>query len=210
MGNLVNIPDLTNVPPASRHLYKIAADVFVVLFLGRLDVNIKGLDLLIEAFSYLPADRFHLVLAGPDWRGGQEKLSKMAQRFNCRDRVSFPGPKYGDAKWSLLKMADIFVSPSRFEAFNISQTEAMACGVPVVTSTTASLASELRAAGAAIVSPLSPKSLARAISSLAADPDLRQTISARGKLWVELNCMPARAGERFWKFYKSVLEKRAG
>ena len=209
LGNLVEVPpNLAAVVATSRAESKIPNESFVLLFLGRLDVAIKGLDLLVEAFSCLPADRFHLVLAGPDWKGGKAKLEQLAEQYRCRDRIHFPGPAYGEKKWALFKMADVFVSPSRYEAFNITQAEAMACGLPVVTSTTTSLAPELREAGAAILSPLAAEPLARAIATLEADPALRRIMGLRSQAWVEMNCSPKRAGERFRRFYEFVLERR--
>jgi len=210
LGNLVNLPELAGVPTASRLDYQVPTDAFVLLFLGRLDVWTKGLDLLVEAFSCLPPNQFRLVLAGPDWQGGQARLEKVADEFGCRERISFPGAVYGEKKWSLFKMADAFVSPSRYEAFNIAQAEAMACGLPVVTSTRTSLATELREADAAILSPLAAEPLARAIATLEADPALRRRLGDRGQAWADLNCNPKRAGERFRQFYKSILERRAG
>jgi glycosyltransferase involved in cell wall biosynthesis len=209
LGNLVTAPDLANVPAASRLDYQIPSNAFVVLFVGRLDVWIKGLDLLVEALSCLPPDRFRLVLAGPDWKGGLARLERLAKDYGCHERVCFPGPVYGEKKWSLFKMADVFVSPSRYEAFNITQAEAMASGLPVVTSTAASLAPELRDAGAAIVAPLGAEPLAHAIATLEADPAMRRIVSARGQAWADMNCNPKRAGERFRRFYELILERRA-
>ena len=209
LGNLVPIPDLAKIPTASRDEYNVPKDAFVLLFLGRLDVNIKGLDLLVEAFSCLPPDKFFLILAGPDWKGGKARLAKLAEQFRCQDRVRFPGAVYGEKKWSLFKMVDLFVSPSRYEAFNITQAEAMASGLPVVTSVNTSLSSQLREAGAALLSPLNAESLAQAIGSLEGDAALRQILSTRGREWVQMNCDPTRAGERFRRFYEAILERRA-
>lgn len=207
LGNLVTAPDFTRIPVASRHDFEIPDDAFILLFLGRLDVEIKGLDLLVEALSFLPSDRFRLIMAGPDWNGGRARLERLAEGYGCRERVSFPGPVYGEKKWSLFKMADVFVSPSRYEAFNITQAEAMSSGLPVVTSTATSLAPELRFAGAAILSPLAAQPLAHAIATMEADPSLCRIMSARSQAWVKLNCDPRRAGNLFRSFYESVLEK---
>ncbi len=206
-GNLVRLLGLAKTPPASRATYGIPEDAFVLMFLGRLDVWVKGLDLLIEAFSHLPAHRFWLVMAGPDWRGGLTELQGLAKRLGCRDRILFTGPVYDDKKWALLRMANVFVSPSRWEAFSIAQAEAMACCLPVVTSVKVNLASDLRALDAALIVPLAAEPLAKAIAMLAADEALRQALGRRGLAWVSTNCDPDRAGSRFQAFYQAVLDR---
>jgi glycosyltransferase involved in cell wall biosynthesis len=205
-GNLVSLPNLAELPAASRSDYALPEDAFVVMFLGRLDVWVKGLDILVEAFSCLPSAKSHLVLVGPDWEDGQATLEQLGDRFGCKDRMHFTGPLYGARKWSLLRLADLFVSPSRWEAFSIAQAEAMAIGLPVVTSTKVNLASELREADAALLTPLNAELLAKALASLAVDAEARQALSERGKAWMERNCDPGRAGARFLDFYQSILE----
>ena len=209
-GNLVTVPNLTELPVASRSDYGISEDAFVLMFLGRLDTWVKGLDLLVEAFSCLPPERFHLVLVGPDWHDGKAKLQELANLFGCGDRVHFVGPVYGQKKWSLLRLADVFVSPSRWEAFSIAQAEAMAIGLPVVTSTKVNLAPDLRAADAALLTPLAVEPLAKAIAALEADPEQQRALGNRGKAWMERNCNPEHAGVRFLEFYQSILEKTPG
>jgi glycosyltransferase involved in cell wall biosynthesis len=209
-GNLVNLPNLAELPAVSKSDYAIPQSAFVLLFLGRLDVWVKGLDLLVEAFSCLPAERFHLVLVGPDWQGGKASLEQLATRFGCGDRVHFVGRVYGQQKWSLLRLADVFVSPSRWEAFSIAQAEAMAIGLPLVTSTKINLASELREADAALLTPLAVEPLAKAITTLEADAERWRAVSNRGQAWAEKNCNPERAGARFLEFYQSILEKPQG
>jgi glycosyltransferase involved in cell wall biosynthesis len=206
-GNLVNVPNLADLPTASKSDYALPEDAFVLVFLGRLDVWVKGLDILVEAFSCLPSDRSHLVLVGPDWQNGRAKLEQLGDRFGCKDRMRFTGPLYGATKWSVLRMADLFVSPSRWEAFSIAQAEAMAIGLPVVTTTKVSLALELRNADAALLIPPRAELLAKALTTLEADAEQRQTLGKRGKAWMESNCDPARAGDRFLEFYQSVLER---
>jgi len=206
-GNLVSLPGLAKLPAGSRSDYAIPPEAFVLVFLGRLDVWGKGLDLVVEAFSCLPAERFRLVLAGPDWREGRANLELLARRIGCRERIHFVGPVYGEKKWSLLRMADVFVSPSRWEAFNIALAEAMAVGLPAVTSTKGNLAPDLRKADAALLTPLEVEPLAKAIASLEADQERRRALGRRGKAWVEANCNPDLAGPRFREFYQSILDR---
>jgi len=206
-GNVVQLPNLPALPAGSRSDYDIPPNAFVLVFLGRLDVRVKGLDLLVEAFSCLPADRFRLVMAGPDWKGGKARLEQLAERLGCRNRIHFPGPVYGGEKWSLLRMADLFVSPSRWDAFSIAHAEALALGLPLVTSNKINMAQDLREADAALLTPLAVEPLAKAICSLEADEELRRTLGNRGKAWAELNCNPERAGLLFREFYQAILER---
>ena len=205
-GNLLSLPNLAALPPAARSEYGIPGDAFVVIFLGRLDVRVKGLDFLVEAFARLPSSRARLLLAGPDWNQGKVELEQLAVRCGCGERICFTGPVYGDKKWSLLRMADLFVSPSRWEAFNIAQAEAMAVGLPVLTSTKVNLAPELGEADAAVLVPPAVRPLTRAIGALEADPERRRALGAQGKAWADRNCDPDRAGVRFAEFYHSILE----
>src|ERR1039458_4255102 len=206
-GNLVDLRNLGGSTIASRSDYGIPNDACVLGFLGRTDVHVKGLDLLVEAFSCLPSDRFRLMLIGPDWNGGRTELEQLARKFGCRDRIHFTGAIYGDKKWSLLRMADVFVSPSRWEAFSIAQAEAMAVGLPVVTSTGVNLAPVLREADAALLTPLEADSLAKAIATLEGDQERRRALGNRGRAWMQANCNPDLAGLRFWDFYLSILER---
>ncbi len=206
-GNLIRPPTPGEMTTAARSDYGIPPDAFVALFLGRLDIWTKGLDCVIEAFSKLPAQRFRLVLAGPDWEGGRAKLERQAEGLGCRNRIHFLGALYGEKKWSVLRMADLFVSPSRKEGFGIALAEAMSCSLPVLTSTRINLAPQLREADAAFLVPPATGPLAEALTRLEAEPDLRAGLGRHGKAWFELNCDPNRAGTRFVDFYQSILDK---
>jgi glycosyltransferase involved in cell wall biosynthesis len=70
----------------------------VFLYLGRLDPQQKGLDLLLHAFAACAEDRAVLVLAGPDWRGGQRQLESLATSLGIRHRIVFAGPRFGTDK----------------------------------------------------------------------------------------------------------------
>lgn len=104
----------------------------VFLFLGRIHEK-KGCDLLIKAFAEIAAD-FHLVFAGPDQTGWTKELQALAERLKISDRIHWLGMVSGDAKWGLLRLAEVFVLPSHQENFGIAVAEALACGTPVLIS----------------------------------------------------------------------------
>lgn len=61
-GNLVNLPKLAELPTGVRSDYGIPEDALVAVFLGRLDVRVKGLDIVVEAFPV-----FLLTVPGCCW-----------------------------------------------------------------------------------------------------------------------------------------------
>jgi glycosyltransferase involved in cell wall biosynthesis len=76
-----------------------------------------------------------LVLAGPDEAGHRKEIESLAAQLHCQDRLIFTGELDESNKWIALNSASLFVMPSDFENFGSSIVEAMACGVPVITTT---------------------------------------------------------------------------
>lgn len=108
-----------------------------VLFFGRMDVYMKGLDRLLEAFPQvvesIPGVR--LVLAGRADSQVQAKIAGLLQGHPNASRVEvIPNPD-DLRKAELFRSADVFCSPSRFEGWCIAAVEAQSCGLPVVAST---------------------------------------------------------------------------
>ncbi len=115
-------------------------DEFVILFVGWL-VPRKGIDFLVLALRELVHDeslrvtRFRLAIAGSG--PGQERVEALIRRAGVEDRCSFMGPFGYDRMPEVFRAADVFVLPSIAtpewqEQFGMSLIEAMACGVPVV------------------------------------------------------------------------------
>jgi len=105
----------------------------LVLFLSRIHPK-KGCDLLIDAFAKVAADTsLHLVMAGPDPIGWRKSLEDKARGLGLEERITWTGMLSGDLKWGAFRSADVFVLPSHQENFGIAIVEALACGVPVLT-----------------------------------------------------------------------------
>jgi glycosyltransferase involved in cell wall biosynthesis len=102
-----------------------------VLWMGRFDLEHKGLDLLLEALGVIPpAQRPQLRLHGPDWRGQKKKAVQMVAALGLEGSVTVGPPLRGAEKWRHLQCARGFVYPSRWEGFGISVAEAASVGVP--------------------------------------------------------------------------------
>jgi len=107
-----------------------------VVFLGRLAVDHKGLDLLVKGFAGLVRRRHEpdveLIVAGPDVRSGRAELEALAAPVLPDGVVRFTGPVFSSEKDALLRTAFVFVHASRWEGMPFAVLEALAAGCPVI------------------------------------------------------------------------------
>ena len=108
------------------------AEFRTVLFLGRIH-PIKGLLNLVGAWGVVRPAGWRVVIAGGDEGGHLNELKAEIGRLKLENSFEFVGPTEGAAKWDLYRAADVFVLPSHTENFGIVVAEALACGVPVIT-----------------------------------------------------------------------------
>jgi len=102
-----------------------------IVFIGRLELHGKGLDLLLAAWSTACQQiRGQLIIAGSG--RDEPQIRKLVQDLNLVDRVRFVGWVQGDAKLELLNSARLVVVPSRHETFGLVAIEALASATPVV------------------------------------------------------------------------------
>lgn len=103
-----------------------------VLFLSRIHSK-KGLLNLVEAWRQLRPKGWRAIIAGPDEAGHLAQVKSAVSGAKLEEEFEFPGPVHGDQKWELYQRADIFVLPTFSENFGIVIAEALASGIPVVT-----------------------------------------------------------------------------
>jgi glycosyltransferase involved in cell wall biosynthesis len=153
-------------------------DAFV-LTVGSIEPR-KNLVRLLEAIHSLRETdaRLHLVHAGaPGWLATDVPAALDA--LGLRDRVSFVGYVASEDLPVVYSLARLFVYPSLFEGFGLPVLEAMACGVPVITSSVASLP-EVAGDAARLVDPTSVGEIAHAITKVWSDESMRVDLSRRG------------------------------
>lgn len=134
--NGVDLSEFSFLPQKGkfREKYRISSDKKIILFLGRIN-QIKGIDVLINAFSILKKDMpsIKLVIAGPP-TNYLRFCNDLVAKYNLITDVLFTGSLYGESKLEAYVDADIFVLPSRYEGFPNVLLEAFACSKPVVSS----------------------------------------------------------------------------
>jgi len=105
-----------------------------MLFLSRLH-PVKGLENLIRAWFQVQPRGWQLIIAGNGESGYQAKLQEKVYELGLQQDILFENGVYGEEKWNLICKADVFILPSLNENFGIVIAEALACGVPVITTT---------------------------------------------------------------------------
>ena len=128
---VIVLPNGIDVPPFEPVVDRL--DERRLLFLGRIH-PIKGLEMLLEAWRVLQSRHpdWELMIAGKGDEVYVATLKAMAADLHLA-RVEFRGATYGDAKHRLFRSAEIFVLPTHTENFGMAVAEALARGIPVLT-----------------------------------------------------------------------------
>ena len=108
------------------------SELRTVLFLSRLH-PIKGLTDLVRAWARVRPAGWRVVIAGPNEGNHQSEIESLLKSLGVRGDFEFIGPVEADKKWNLYRNADLFVLPSYSESFGQVVAEALACGLPVIT-----------------------------------------------------------------------------
>ncbi|MFN3598020.1 MAG: glycosyltransferase [Rubricoccaceae bacterium] len=168
------------------------------LFLSRVHPK-KGIPMLIEAWRREPPSGWELVVVGPDEDGHGAAVDAQAARAGIP--YTRLGPADDAAKWALYRSADLFVLPTYSENFGIVVAEALAAGVPVLT-TTGTPWHDLPARGCGWwVAPNTDAIAAALAEATALSPERLHAMGARGAAYVEEAYGWTRIGEQMAAAY---------
>ena len=176
------------------------AEEKMILTVGAIQLR-KNTARLVEAFESLPED-WKLVLAGATSGYGAEKILERIAASPARDRIKVAGYVSEKELQRLYSRAAIFAFPSLDEGFGIPVLEAMAHGVPVLTSNCSALP-EVAGDAAMLVDPHDVSAIAGALSCLAGDRDRRALLSKAGAVRARLFAW-SRAVEETYSVYREL------
>ena len=165
------------------------------VFIGRLHVEIKGLDLLVDgcglAADVLRCEGASVELYGPGRSGrsaDRQSHRALAARIASRgvgDLVHLHDAVIGRTKTDVLRATDVFLHTSRTEGHPTAVLEALAHGVPCLLTPGTNVADEVQAAAAGWRVEATAESIAQALQRLAGtDPNEIQNAGARASCWV--------------------------
>ncbi len=173
------------------------------------DAPLKGLRYLLLAYARLLQHRpgLELLVVSKPRPGG--KTEKLVQHLGIADKVRFVSGITTQQMVQYYAEAAIAVVPSVYEGFGLPAGEAMACGVPVVSSNGGALPEVVGDAGV-IVPARSVDALAQAIDALLGDPTRRAELGARGRQRIlDEFCWDVCAGQMV-AYYRQVLADADG
>lgn len=155
---------------------KFSADCFNIVSCGRLS-HAKGMDIAVDACAKLVADGFtgfhwYIVGGGPE----ESALREQIMRLGLKDCVSLLGMQSNP--YPYIRCADLYVQPSRFEAFGLTIREAQVLAVPVLSTRTDGSAELISDGETGLLCESDADSIAAAIIRLYNAPKLRESIQA--------------------------------
>ncbi len=191
----VTLPE--DLPPSSEEY---------VLFLGRLDVEIKGLDTLIKAWAQLSENRRKLplyIIGG----GDNSKIKDMICTTGAKD-VHFLGHLDHKKAMAAIKRAAFLCIPSRMEGCGIVLYEAFALGKPVVASSIPSFENLItNGVSGMLFPPGDYQSLSVAIGRLLIDQEMRDRM-ANGASKNKIDFQWETAAEKQDRFFREIMSMK--
>lgn len=163
-----------------RMRYPEAAGRICILYLGRLNPAQKGLDMLLPAFARLCQQRqdVHLILAGPDERGGEAEVRAQVAALGLTAHVTLTGMVDGVEKLALLRDSDLYALVSPSEGLSIALLEALYMGLPVVVTNRVGLANAIQQAQAGLVVERDVAQITDALRTLVEQTERRRNMGA--------------------------------
>ncbi|MGI8908273.1 MAG: glycosyltransferase [Candidatus Sumerlaeaceae bacterium] len=175
----------------------------ITIFVGRLRYY-KGLEFLVRAMPQIPGTLL-IIGTGPE----SDRLQSLIAETGLLNRVHLLGDQDESQLVAHLHAADAFCMPShlRSEAFGLSQVEAMACALPVVSTTIPTGVPFVNHDGVTgfSVEPASPDALAQALNRIYSNPHLRTQMGAAARQRAVTTFNAARMCADLKRVYSQVL-----
>ncbi|HRJ49476.1 MAG TPA: glycosyltransferase, partial [Phycisphaerales bacterium] len=182
-----------------------------VLFLSRVHYK-KGVEHFLRAAGIL-RDRgvaCRWYIAGDGEPGYMKSLRDLCASLGLDDRVHFLGMVKGREKISLFQASDLFLLPTSQENFGFAIVEAMAAGVPVVTTKGVDLWPELQSCGGAEIVEQDAGPIADTVARLLADRAARRRMGEQARAWVFENLEERAVIGQFVSAYADAVSERTG
>lgn len=180
----------------------------VALFLGRI-YPVKGLPMLIEAWGQVRPRGWRLHIAGPDESNHRREVERAVRANNLADVVSFLGPVNAPDRERVYSHADLFVLPTHSESFGMAIAEALAHGLPVVTTTGAPWPMLVARGCGWRVEPTVERIAEALCEAMACDRSTLRTMGAKGRAYVAAEFSWPAVAQSMITLYRTAIASAA-
>lgn len=173
-----------------------------ILFCATIEPR-KNLDVLLDAYTLLAPtlkETFDLVVAGMAGWASQSTVERLKRSGNG---VRYLGYVAENDMPGLTRGATLFVYPSLYEGFGLPLAQAMAAGVPTITSGVSSMP-EIAGEGALLIDPRSVEELRAAMTRLLLSPSLRENLAVKARRQAE-HYRWEDCAAKSWDFFERAL-----
>lgn len=177
-----------------------------LLYLGRYDINHKGLDILLNVFSEILKRNKNAVLTMYGGGKGTSKLKEMQSSLDLSP-VSINDPIYGTEKHEAINSCSLYIQTSRWEVFGISVAEAMAQKKPVALSSQMYLSDMVARHDAGIILSTDPVEAAIQIIDLHEKPGMMAEMGEKGGALAKSEFSISSVAEKTLSFYQEITSR---
>jgi glycosyltransferase involved in cell wall biosynthesis len=206
----IDLAPFDSLPPRSvfsAHFPETAA-TRNLLFLSRIDVK-KGLDLLINAFAKISPSQTNtrLIICGDGDPALIGKLKTMATAGGVADRITWAGQVTGELRLAAFSAAELFVLPSHSENFGIALLEAMAAGLPCLSTDQVALAADAVRDNAVLLTSREPAAIAARLQALLDSPEQCHLLGQSARILARCDYSLPAMGKALQNLYREVVKK---
>lgn len=214
--NLMDLRQFDSMPGPEAARLKwpaLATEAPKLLFLSRMSSK-KGLEHLIEAAAILTKQAVAhnamppvVIVAGTGDEAYEAECKKLVKKLNLDSTVHFVGHVGGVEKISLLQACDLFVLPTSQENFGFVFFEALAAGLPVVTTNLIDTAGEIEDSGAGFIVEQSANAIAKACELALAEGQALRERGKAGRAWTFEHLNSETSAAAFESLYKEYSQE---
>ncbi|SVB20088.1 uncharacterized protein METZ01_LOCUS172942 [marine metagenome] len=170
------------------------------------DVPLKGLKFLIEAMTEIIEEipEAHLMVLGRAKEKGD--IAKQISRLNLEEKISFRSGLSQSEVVSLYSSSHICVIPSLYEGFGFGAGEAMACGLPLISTQSGGL-KEVIGQEAVIIEAASSEAIVKAVKDLFSNKEKQLALSRAGRKRMEKEFNWMKAAEAYEEIYSKTIKE---
>lgn len=185
-----------------RKQYKLKQNEFLIIFVGRFDVYVKGIDILIQAVK--KANKANSLIKGiliGYNRNKPNEVDNLIKTFKSNHCIINVGPLFGEAKYDALLSANAYVQASRFESFGVSILEPLSLKIPCILSEGCDISGPIYKSNGCYSFDGSIESLTDKILAISSDSSKSKVVADNGYIWVTDNLSNSKLKSKWESVY---------